>query len=79
MRLYFRFYVNGWFSRLALPHFSKVTLELPSSGGGGAERGGGVEPKNCPSGNGYFLVQHIKTTKNLYSIKIQRGNTCPCK
>ena len=41
MRLYFRFYVNGWFSRLAFPHFSKVTLELPSSGGGGAERGGG--------------------------------------
>ena len=46
MRLYFRLYVNGWFSRLALPHFSKVTLQLPSSGGGGAERGGGgLNPK----------------------------------
>ena len=41
MRLYFQFYVNGWFSRLALPHFSKVALELPSSSGGGAEGGGG--------------------------------------
>ena len=63
MGLYFRFFVKSWFSRLALPHFSKVTLELPSSGGkarsGGGRAGGGgvrVEPKNRPSGNGYFLV-----------------------
>ena len=45
MGLYFRFFVKSWFSRLALPHFSKVTLELPSSGGkarsGGGRAGGG--------------------------------------
>ena len=60
-----------------------MTLELPSSGGKARSGGGGaegvVEPKNRPSGNGYFLVQHIKTTKTLYLTKIQCGNTRPCK